>query len=54
MQDTSEEMCHPEYSEEHSQASWRVDERDQELCSQVSRTGSVNRPYLLSALCDFG
>lgn len=56
MPDPSENMCDPDHSEgERSWASWTVDERGQELCSQVSRPVSVNRPHLLlSAQCDFG
>lgn len=47
-QDTSEVMCDPGRAQgEGSQASWRVHERGRELCSQVKRPGSVNRPHLL-------
>lgn len=47
-QDTSEVMCDPRSGEgEGPEALRRVDKRGRELCPQVSRPGSANRPHLL-------
>lgn len=51
-QATSEVTCDPgQAGGEGSQASWRVDERGRELCSQVSRPVSVNGPNPYDQLC---